>query len=138
MQKALPLFNEGGSIILNASTSASSGFENFSVYGASKAAVRAFARSWILDLKDRKIRVNVISPGPTETPAMDTLAENEEQAKQFKDMFVSQDSVGQNRTARRSRGGGLVSRVSRQQFRQRQRIIYRRRNESILIFKSKI
>ncbi len=94
VQKALPLFNDGGSIILNASTAASSGFESFSVYGASKAAVRSFARSWMMDLKDRGIRVNAVSPGPIETPAINGLAENEEQAKQFKDSFVSLIPLG--------------------------------------------
>ena len=94
VQKALPLFREGGSIILNASTAASSGFESFSVYGASKAAVRSFARSWMMDLKDKKIRVNAVSPGPIETPAINSLAEDEEQAKQFKDAFVSQIPLG--------------------------------------------
>ena len=94
VQKALPLISEGGSIILNASTAASSGFEAFSVYGASKAAVRSFARSWMMDLKDRKIRVNAVSPGPIETPAINTLADNEEQAQQFKDAFVSQIPLG--------------------------------------------
>lgn len=94
VQKALPLFSEGGSIILNASTAASSGFEGFSVYGASKAAVRAFARNWMMDLKARKIRVNAISPGPIETPAMSSLADTEEQAKQLKDSFVSLIPLG--------------------------------------------
>lgn len=94
VQKALPLFNEGGSIILNASTAASSGFESFSVYGASKAAVRSFARGWMMDLKDRKIRVNAVSPGPIETPAINNLAEDAEQAKQFKDSFVSLIPLG--------------------------------------------
>ncbi|MEO8073345.1 MAG: glucose 1-dehydrogenase, partial [Acidobacteriota bacterium] len=94
VQKALPIFSEGGSIILNASTAASAGFENFSVYSASKAAVRAFARTWILELKDRQIRVNVISPGPTETPIMDGILDNEEQIKQFKDFIVSAVPLG--------------------------------------------
>lgn len=94
VQKALPIFNDGGSIILNASTAASSGFESFSVYSASKAAVRSFARSWMMDLKDRKIRVNAVSPGPIETPAINGLAEDEEQAKQFKDSFVSLIPLG--------------------------------------------
>ncbi|MEO6589207.1 MAG: glucose 1-dehydrogenase [Pyrinomonadaceae bacterium] len=88
VQKALPLFNNGGSIILNASTAASSGMENFSVYCASKAAVRSFARSWMLDLKGRGIRVNAVSPGPIETPIMDSILDNEEQIKQFKDQIV--------------------------------------------------
>ncbi|MEP7039331.1 MAG: glucose 1-dehydrogenase [Acidobacteriota bacterium] len=94
VQKALPLFNDGGSIILNASVSASSGFENLSVYSASKAAVRAFARNWILDLKDRKIRVNVVSPGPTETPGMDGILETEEQVEQFKNHVTSAVPLG--------------------------------------------
>ena len=94
VQKVLPLINDGGSIILNASTAASSGFESFSVYGASKAAVRSFARGWMMDLKDRKIRVNAISPGPIETPAINSLAADEEQAQQFKDAFVSQIPLG--------------------------------------------
>ena len=94
VQKALPLINDGGSIILNASTAGSSGIENFSVYSASKAAVRSFARSWMMDLKDKKIRVNAVSPGPIETPAINNLADNEEQAKQFKDSFVALIPVG--------------------------------------------
>jgi NAD(P)-dependent dehydrogenase (short-subunit alcohol dehydrogenase family) len=74
VQKALPLMGPGGSIILNASIAGSKGLESFSVYNATKAAVRSFARSWTTDLKNRKIRVNAISPGPIETPALDGLA----------------------------------------------------------------
>lgn len=70
VQKSLPLLKDGGSVILTASTTATQGTENFSVYSASKAAVRNFARSWLLDLKSRKIRVNVISPGPIRTPGL--------------------------------------------------------------------
>jgi NAD(P)-dependent dehydrogenase (short-subunit alcohol dehydrogenase family) len=68
VQKALPLLKDGGAIILNASIVASIGMEAFSVYSATKAAVRSFARTWTSDLKKRKIRVNAISPGvvPTE------------------------------------------------------------------------
>jgi NAD(P)-dependent dehydrogenase (short-subunit alcohol dehydrogenase family) len=68
VQKALPLFTDGGSIILNASIVSSKGLESISVYSASKAAVRSFARCWTTDLRHRRIRVNVISPGPIETP----------------------------------------------------------------------
>src|SRR5207247_1449087 len=64
VQKALPLLRDGGSIILNASIAGSKGLEGFSVYSATKAAVRSFARSWTVDLKARKIRVHAISPGP--------------------------------------------------------------------------
>lgn len=74
VQKALPLLPDGASIILNASIVSIKGMENFSVYSATKAAVRSFARTWTSDLKQRKIRVNVISPGPIETPAVDGLA----------------------------------------------------------------
>jgi NAD(P)-dependent dehydrogenase (short-subunit alcohol dehydrogenase family) len=68
VQKALPLLTDGGSIILNASIVASKGIEALSVYSATKAAVRSFARCWTMDLRRRKIRVNTISPGPIETP----------------------------------------------------------------------
>jgi NAD(P)-dependent dehydrogenase (short-subunit alcohol dehydrogenase family) len=71
VQKALPLFADGGSIILNASIVSSKGIEAFSVYSATKAAVRSFARCWTMDLRRRKIRVNTISPGPIETPMLD-------------------------------------------------------------------
>jgi NAD(P)-dependent dehydrogenase (short-subunit alcohol dehydrogenase family) len=73
VQKALPLLRDGGAIVLNASTTSISGTPALSVYSATKAAVRAFARSWILDLKDRGIRVNVVSPGVTETAGLDAL-----------------------------------------------------------------
>jgi NAD(P)-dependent dehydrogenase (short-subunit alcohol dehydrogenase family) len=73
VQKALPLFTDGGSIIMNGSIAGIKGFQAFGVYAASKAAVRSFARTWLNDLKDRKIRVNVISPGPIDTPILDPL-----------------------------------------------------------------
>src|ERR1022692_3008708 len=84
VQKALPLFKDGGSIILNSSVSNVLGLPGFSAYAASKAAVRNFARAWTMELKDRKIRVNSMSPGPIETPALETTtgltAEQAEQA----------------------------------------------------------
>jgi NAD(P)-dependent dehydrogenase (short-subunit alcohol dehydrogenase family) len=70
VQKALPLLVDGASIILGASSGTATGAPAFSVYCAAKAAIRNFARSWILDLKDRRIRVNVLSPGPTDTPML--------------------------------------------------------------------
>jgi NAD(P)-dependent dehydrogenase (short-subunit alcohol dehydrogenase family) len=70
VQKALPLMQAGGSIILTGSTTASMGTPAFSVYSATKAAIRNFARSWALDLKGAGIRVNVLSPGATETPGL--------------------------------------------------------------------
>jgi NAD(P)-dependent dehydrogenase (short-subunit alcohol dehydrogenase family) len=68
VQKALPLMNDGGSIILNGSVASVKGTSAFGVYAASKAAVRSFARTWTSDLKERRIRANVVSPGPTDTP----------------------------------------------------------------------
>ena len=88
VQKALPLFTDGGSIILNGSIVSIKGFPAFGVYAASKAAVRSFARTWVNDLKDRKIRVNVISPGPIDTPALDPLGE------EAKEGFKSQIPLG--------------------------------------------
>lgn len=70
VQKALPLMAAGGSIVLNGSGTGSKGFGALSVYSATKAAVRSFARTWTTDLKDRGIRVNVVSPGMVDTPAM--------------------------------------------------------------------
>ncbi len=70
VQKALPLMPGGGAIVLNGSVSGSKGMAAGSVYGATKAAVRSFARNWTADLKERKIRVNVVSPGPVDTPGM--------------------------------------------------------------------
>jgi NAD(P)-dependent dehydrogenase (short-subunit alcohol dehydrogenase family) len=78
VQKALPLLRDGSSIILTGSTAATKGTPGFSVYSASKAAIRSFARSWILDLAPRKIRVNVLSPGATSTPGWHDLAATEE------------------------------------------------------------
>ena len=89
VQKAVPLFKDGGSIILNSSIAASKGVEGFSVYSASKAAVRSFARTWTVDLRDRKIRVNAISPGQIDSPALSDLMENEEQSSQLKKDLVS-------------------------------------------------
>jgi len=79
VQTALPLLGAGASVILNASTAGSKGTPAFSVYSASKAAVRNFARSWILDVKDRGVRINVLSPGPTETPGLGDLAGSPEE-----------------------------------------------------------
>ena len=70
VQKALPLLKDGGAIVLTGSTTSIEGTANFSVYSATKAAVRSFARSWLLDLKERRIRVNVVSPGPIGTPGL--------------------------------------------------------------------
>src|ERR1700722_13768337 len=73
VQKALPLFNNGGSIIMTGSVASVKGFPGFGVYSASKAALRSFARTWLNELKDRNIRVNVLSPGPIATPMQDQV-----------------------------------------------------------------
>ena len=73
VQKALPLFTDGGSIFMNGSIASIKGFPAFSVYSATKAAVRSFARTWLVDLKERNIRVNILSPGTIDTPILDPL-----------------------------------------------------------------
>ena len=77
VQKALPLLPDGASIILNASIVGSKGFPSNSVYSATKAAVRSFARTWTTDLKARRIRVNAVSPGATDTPGLSDLWSSE-------------------------------------------------------------
>ncbi|MEH2066639.1 MAG: SDR family oxidoreductase [Nostoc sp.] len=94
VQKALPLLPEGASIILNASTTSIKGTPAFSVYSATKAAVRSFARNWILDLRERKIRVNAISPGVVPTPGYDLLGLNDQQLQEFVDSQASAIPLG--------------------------------------------
>src|SRR5450755_2947350 len=94
VQKALPLFKDGGSIILTSSNANVLGVPAFTAYAASKAAVRSFARGWTMELKDRKIRVNSMSPGPIETPALEKAGLTAEQAKQAAAQFASQVPLG--------------------------------------------
>ena len=94
VQKALPLMRDGGSIILNASIASIRGMEAFSVYSATKAAVRSFARTWTSDLKARKIRVNALSPGPIDTPILDGLGKSKAELDQVKAGFASQVPLG--------------------------------------------
>jgi NAD(P)-dependent dehydrogenase (short-subunit alcohol dehydrogenase family) len=95
VQKALPLFKDGGSIILNSSVSNVLGLPGFTAYAASKAAVRNFARGWALELKDRKIRVNCMSPGAIDTPALATTTGlTAEQAEQAVAQFTTQIPMG--------------------------------------------
>lgn len=88
VQKALPLLKDGGSVILTSSTTSISGTPAFSVYSATKAAIRNFARNWILDLKDRHIRVNAVSPGVTETAGLNELFGGGAQAESTKDYLA--------------------------------------------------
>ncbi|ESZ19625.1 SDR family NAD(P)-dependent oxidoreductase [Mesorhizobium sp. L48C026A00] len=94
VQKALPLMQGDGSIILTGSTTGSHGSPAFSVYGASKAAIRSFARSWILDLKGSGIRVNVLSPGATSTPGLHGLTPDLEQGRQMTEFLIAQTPLG--------------------------------------------
>jgi NAD(P)-dependent dehydrogenase (short-subunit alcohol dehydrogenase family) len=94
VQKALPLFTDGGSIILNASIVASKGLESISVYSASKAAVRSFARCWTTELRHRKIRVNVLSPGYTETPIFNKAGLTQDRVDELKVSFAAAVPMG--------------------------------------------
>jgi NAD(P)-dependent dehydrogenase (short-subunit alcohol dehydrogenase family) len=95
VQKALPLLVDGASVILTGSTASVVAMPAFSVYGASKAALRSFARHWTLDLKARRIRVNVLSPGPTKTPGLLDLAGDDQAAQQsMLDQMASELPLG--------------------------------------------
>ncbi|MFH9089843.1 glucose 1-dehydrogenase [Streptomyces sp. NPDC017673] len=94
VQKALPLLNDGASVILTGSTAGSVGNEAFGVYGASKAAIRSFARTWANELRARAIRVNTIAPGPITTPGLNGLAPDDEQAAQLRDTLAAGVPLG--------------------------------------------
>jgi NAD(P)-dependent dehydrogenase (short-subunit alcohol dehydrogenase family) len=94
VRKAVPLLRDGASVILTGSTSATTGIPAFSVYSASKAAIRAFARGWILDLAPRRIRVNVLVPGATSTPGWHGLAASEEQDQEMQRLTRAATPLG--------------------------------------------
>jgi NAD(P)-dependent dehydrogenase (short-subunit alcohol dehydrogenase family) len=94
VQKVLPLLPDGASIILNASIVASKGLASNSVYSASKAAVRSFARTWTTDLKPRRIRVNAVSPGSTDTPGLSNLLASSEVGAQRRQLISSAVPLG--------------------------------------------
>lgn len=94
VQKALPLLVDGGSIILNASVVGSKGLPSNSVYSATKAAVRSFARTWTTDLKARRIRINAVSPGSTDTPGLNGLLASSEAGEQRRKMISSTVPLG--------------------------------------------
>ena len=94
VQKALPLMPEGASIILNASVVGSKGLSANSVYSATKAAIRSFARTWTTDLKDRRIRVNAISPGTIDTPGLNDLLASGEAGEQRRKTVASAIPLG--------------------------------------------
>lgn len=93
-QKALPLLPDGASIILNSSIVGSKGFSANSVYSATKAAVRSFARTWTTDLKERRIRVNVVSPGVIDTPGLSDLLASSETGQQRMKMIANAVPLG--------------------------------------------
>ncbi|HYR75840.1 MAG TPA: SDR family oxidoreductase [Pyrinomonadaceae bacterium] len=94
VQKALPLLPDGASIILNASIVASKGLSSNSVYSATKAAVRSFARTWTTDLKDRRIRVNAVSPGSIDTPGLNDLLASSPTGEQRLKMIANSVPLG--------------------------------------------
>jgi len=94
VQKALPLMPKGGSVILNASIVGSKGLPANSVYSATKAAVRSFARTWTMDLKEKRIRVNVVSPGTIDTPGLNELLSSTEAGQQRAKMISTAVPLG--------------------------------------------
>jgi NAD(P)-dependent dehydrogenase (short-subunit alcohol dehydrogenase family) len=94
VQKALPLLNDGGSIVLTGSSSARRGTAGFGVYSATKAAIRQFGRVWAAELASGGLRVNIMVPGTTDTPGLRGLAENPEQAIEFVDELVGSTPLG--------------------------------------------
>ncbi|MDX3855208.1 glucose 1-dehydrogenase [Streptomyces sp. AK02-01A] len=94
VQKALPLLNDGASVILASSIAGSAGMEAFGVYCASKAAVRSFARTWANELKGRAIRVNAISPGPIDTPGVTGLGPDRQQTSPMVEALVDATPLG--------------------------------------------
>jgi NAD(P)-dependent dehydrogenase (short-subunit alcohol dehydrogenase family) len=93
-QRALPLMNDGGSIILIGSIAAYTGIDGYTTYSATKAALRSYARTWTKELKDRGIRVNNLSPGPIDTPIMDSQADSKEGADAIRTAFASAIPLG--------------------------------------------
>ena len=129
VQKALPLLSRGASVILTGSTTSIQGTANFSVYSASKAAVRNFARSWILDLKDRGIRVNTLAPGVTETPGLTggTGRPRQGTATRIAGLHGHAGTAGPRGPPGRDRERRRLPRVGRGELRQRHRDVRGRR-----------
>ena len=133
VQKALPLLNDGGSIILNSSNTNAKGSDGIGVYAAIKAALRSFARTWASELRDRKIRVNVVSPGATETPGINNLAEHavprSERCTAVRGLPDQRRPAGPLRHGRRGRERGAVPGIRPEQLHHRRRHSRRRRHQ---------
>jgi NAD(P)-dependent dehydrogenase (short-subunit alcohol dehydrogenase family) len=127
VQKALPLMPDGAAIILNASIVASKGLPANSIYSASKAAVRSFARTWATDLKARRIRVNAISPGSVDTPGLNNLLASSDVGEQRRKLILNAVPLGRFATPDENRQGRGVLGVRRRQLRHRNGIVRRRR-----------
>jgi NAD(P)-dependent dehydrogenase (short-subunit alcohol dehydrogenase family) len=95
VQKALPLMPAGGVVLLCGSNASQAGIPGFTAYSATKAAIRSFARTWTLELQGRKIRVNVISPGPIETPLWDSTGLSKEVVAQIKSELITKIPAGE-------------------------------------------
>jgi NAD(P)-dependent dehydrogenase (short-subunit alcohol dehydrogenase family) len=93
VQKALPLLNDGGSILMTASIASIKGWPGWGVYAASKAALHGYARVWLNELKDRRIRVNVLSPGQVSTPTMERALDDPETRKQY-EALIPRGQIG--------------------------------------------
>jgi NAD(P)-dependent dehydrogenase (short-subunit alcohol dehydrogenase family) len=89
VQKALPLMSRGGSVVLLGSTAGYSGISGYSTYSATKAAIRSYARTWTREFNDRGIRFNTLSPGPVDTPIIDSQASSKEDADEIRAQFAS-------------------------------------------------
>ena len=122
VQKALPLFNDGGSIFMTGSVASIKGFPGYSVYAASKAALHAFARGWLNELKGRNIRVNVLHPGPIATPM-----QNQVLTEEAKQMFEIPDPAGKDGSSRGNCGSRAVSCFGQFEFREWGGVVRRRR-----------
>ncbi|MEV0148947.1 MULTISPECIES: glucose 1-dehydrogenase [unclassified Nonomuraea] len=107
VQKALPLLNDGASVILTGSAAAVRGQEGFSVYAASKAAIRSFARTWANELRGRAIRVNTLTPGPVDTPGVTGLVPTPDEADRLREALVGLVPLGRMGTPEETASAAL-------------------------------
>ena len=130
VQKALPLFNDGGSIFMTGSIASVRGYPAWSVYAASKAALHAYARVWLAELKDRRIRVNVLTPGQVVAPGQEQMFDDETKAAM--DAREALIPRGKERQPPGDRDGRIVPRLGRLKLRQWDGVDRRRRHHGSL------